>query len=874
MCQTDRISVGGLVLPASGADGSGEGTIGGRDVDMHESERGEALQGGTTQGPDDWAWVRTALARVREGHPQVIVLRGPDGLGTAGLDQQLADEHDVSVVRLTCHPHQSPTPYIAFRELLRQVIDVPANADSTTAGDRLLEHVRAKAPSLEPWTPLLALPIGATVPSTERADRTAPAFRTLRLRQALTELLHTTLTDPTMIVIEQLQWLDASSRELLGDLLVGMADRPWCFVLAGTRVDGLAPADADVVELAFGLDEVGEDSLRTLARHALGDVAIHPRLLDRIIANAGGSPRFLLEMIAHVRDGGSGDQLPVTVEEAVSERLRQLDPVDHELLGKAAVAGFEADLDLLSDVIGALAGQPDRWLPLADFVEVAHGHLRFREPLHHRVAYGQVPAGDRLSLHARAAEALTQRADASLVDLAAIAGHFEAAGRPADAWRAHVAAGRGMRAQGAVDGTIHHLERALETARAAGDADDTDIAAISEQLGDARHDRSLHAAAAEAFRLARSLATADAGVTRLQGKLAATHLEAREYDLAERCLEDGLDHIARQVTDEAAVQRAELCVHYARLRFRQGAIDDTRWWTALAADHLRGLDGPADLLATRSFVDASAVMQVRPRAAREGLLEALDHYGRAGDLLGMAKCHNNLGVAAYHSGDWHETIEQYRQARDLFAEIGHVPGAALTALNIGEMHAYRHRHDEAATWLEDARAGFRAVRDPLGAAIALSLLGWSRAQVGNPWDGEIMARDAMAILSGLGARDHASLAGVRLAHLLVMTGRSEEATQHLERAVASSPPPSTVVYAWRINGLALEALDDADGARTASALALRLAHEHDLPHEAALAAAQLASMGSGWSGMEASELAAWAEATLADLGVAAPAATG
>lgn len=250
----------------------------------------------------------------------------------------------------------------------------------------------------------------------------------------LADQLAGAVTEPTILVVDDVHWADDDTRALLGHLAEVLWDRPLLWVLT-TRTrrgatDHLAGTFArrmpvDTIDLE-GLDV---EAVAELVRAARIDAstAVGPELQER----TGGNPFFVEELIATV--GADGSVTPSVVPESLVRwmelRVGELERDAADLLTAASVMGMQLDLAMLADVLerdiwGVLRQceqlVDNRWL-----VEEPGGRLRFRHSLVRDAVDAGLGSARRTMLNARIARVLTSRPD---VDPAALAEHLAAAG--------------------------------------------------------------------------------------------------------------------------------------------------------------------------------------------------------------------------------------------------------------------------------------------------------------------------------------------------------------------------------------------------------------------------------------------------------------
>ncbi|MFG6191609.1 BTAD domain-containing putative transcriptional regulator [Nonomuraea sp. JJY05] len=295
-----------------------------------------------------------------------------------------------------------------------------AVADLATARGFRVEWGRCldggTAPAFWPWTRAGLIPPS---PQAELFDLYDAVLAELR-------------TGPLLVVLEDLHWADASSLKLLGHV-AGELARTSALVVATLRPE---PGDHP---------EQLRETLGTLAREGrrlplapfdasgvrdylrLRDVAADPQeLLDR----SGGNPFYLTELLRLPEP--ERHLVPPGARDVIERRLARLPEPTRDLLGAAAVAGREVELDLLTALVDRpveeVMSQLEPALAAGLLAQLPAGaaDYRFSHALVRQALDQGLTRLDRARLHLRAAGHLETLPGA---DPAILAGHFAAAAR-------------------------------------------------------------------------------------------------------------------------------------------------------------------------------------------------------------------------------------------------------------------------------------------------------------------------------------------------------------------------------------------------------------------------------------------------------------
>jgi class 3 adenylate cyclase/tetratricopeptide (TPR) repeat protein len=277
-----------------------------------------------------------------------------------------------------------------------------------------------------------------------------------------------------ILVVEDLHWVDRSSRDLLG-FLVHNARRDRLIVVATYRPDELHrghPLRPFLVELErSGRAERLELEPLTRAELAEQMAAIlgsrpPARTIDGIFARSEGNPFFAEELLVSA-EPDPASELPGSVREALLLRVELLAPTTKDMLRAAAVVGRSVDHRLLAHVSGA--ADLELLAALREATEhhvlVLTGHgtaYTFRHALLREAIYDDTLPGERLRLHRAIGKALSASPELATAGATAeLAYHWHAAGELPAALGASVQAATEAARMNAYDEGVGHIERAL-----------------------------------------------------------------------------------------------------------------------------------------------------------------------------------------------------------------------------------------------------------------------------------------------------------------------------------------------------------------------------------------------------------------------------
>ena len=279
---------------------------------------------------------------------------------------------------------------------------------------------------------------------------------------------------PVMMLVEDLHWVDRSSRDLL-EFLVRNTRRDRLILVATYRPDELHRGHP-LRQFLAELERSGRAErlqLQPLTRAELAQqlaaiMGSRPptRTIDEIFERCEGNPFFAEELLAGTEPDPT-DALPESLRDALLLRVERLAPSTQDLLRAAAVVGRSVDHSLLAQVSGATDAELIAALREATehHVLVLTGHqsaYTFRHALLREAIYDDTLPGERVRLHRAIGEALTASPELATAGAAAeLAYHWHAAGELRAALGASVQAAAEATRMNAYAEGVGHIERAL-----------------------------------------------------------------------------------------------------------------------------------------------------------------------------------------------------------------------------------------------------------------------------------------------------------------------------------------------------------------------------------------------------------------------------
>ena len=209
-------------------------------------------------------------------------------------------------------------------------------------------------------------------------------------------------SQPVLLALDDIQWLDPSSAAMLQFAARRLRDERVVLLLARRRMPGMDMARLELAlpedrRLTLRVGPLSMGALHRMLRERLGATLARPAL-RRVHEASGGNPFYAVELVRALQSSGGrirpGRPLPVpeTLEAILRERIGALPGSVRETLAKAAALRRPTE-SMLGDW-PALEQAVEEGL-----IEITNGEVRFTHPLLAAAAYGSIPASERHRLH-------------------------------------------------------------------------------------------------------------------------------------------------------------------------------------------------------------------------------------------------------------------------------------------------------------------------------------------------------------------------------------------------------------------------------------------------------------------------------------------
>ncbi len=381
--------------------------------------------------------IAEALRALITKESRAVIIEGEAGLGKSRLVEELyrqADAMNVNILLGLGEAIEQGTPYHVWKDITKKIFNLDEQ-ESTTEQKLAFEKMLVKNDELRDRAPLLSAVLPFALPENENTKNIIGDARANAMHQLIIErLTQTAAQTPTVLVIEDVHWLDSGSWALLS--LAAQRITPLLVVITARPMGVNAPMEFTQIRGMTStrfllLAPLGNLDIETLLYQRLNVQKLPTELVTFIRNKAEGHPFYSEELAYALRDSGiieiknnecritsvGGDleelNLPGSLEGVITSRIDKMPPSHQLTLKVASVIGrvfalkelsaiypIKSELDDLPEYLSNLEKQE---LTILDTPDPEVSYL-FKHIITQEVAYNLLLFSQRRSLHRAIAE--------------------------------------------------------------------------------------------------------------------------------------------------------------------------------------------------------------------------------------------------------------------------------------------------------------------------------------------------------------------------------------------------------------------------------------------------------------------------------------
>ena len=753
------------------------------------------------------------------GKGSVIILHGEAGIGKTRLTSELlsyAHSQKMKILHSSCpilFEEKGRTPYILWKNVIRAYLeDCSSNQLRKIIGDYPAEICK-----LVPETKKKLGKITKSIPI-------SPDIEKDRLDEAVSQFITNISTvRPVVIVLDDLQWADRSSRRLLHYLARGIYRFPILLVGAYRDRDEVKPdlisvlteLNRERVSQSIKLKRLNLNETSQHVKQIFGQSNIPEEFCELVYQKTNGNPFFVEEILNSLKENGviyreeneyklktiPEITFPRTVKSIFKSKLDRLDEESLKLLEIASCIGNDFSLDLLTEVSGY---EKNRLLEILDEMlnsgllksKLVHIEVKcfFSDVIVRSILYEEISPFKLKHLHLIIAQAL-EKVYAKKIDdfYGELALHFLKGGDKEKALHYFLKAGEKAVSIYANNEAEFYFKSALELLEEKKDVM-LEKAEVFESLGTISEHSGEYTSSVkycnEALAIWKDL--------NKEERLAVLHLKiAHTYWSKMGNLQKAKEHQnkgIKLVETKQANEMANLKSDMAQMYFRVGDLRRARSLVNEALE-IANKTNAYDIIANSNLtLGALYKLEGDHQNAILCFEKALNVSLNNNFMETAIYAYDNLGWAFKETEEKENRLECYKKGYDLAKKIGHISSLSWIGTNLSEMYIDMGETSRALHLVEESVALDRKTGNKINLTLSLAALGYTWAILGEWNTCEKYLNEALAISSELNDFPAIGLSYKALGRYYINRGEFKKGQEFAEKAYELSKKAGSVMH--------------------------------------------------------------------------------
>jgi len=240
--------------------------------------------------------IETALIRASGSAGASILIEGEAGIGKTYLLDRFLSDHSTSarVSRIVIDRYRDNAPFYAVRSILLDLFDL-TQADSNERLSKVVEISAAAGEDKSVTEAALCEIFELECGSAKWADQDARTRNRLISNVVINQLMQFAKTKTYILVIEDIQWMDSCSLDIVGRFIEAVKAAAGLLVMTCRPETRLKWKDTPALSHLV-LSGLIDSDIEELVSHVMGGTAT-PALCNQLISWSHGNPLFLCELI-------------------------------------------------------------------------------------------------------------------------------------------------------------------------------------------------------------------------------------------------------------------------------------------------------------------------------------------------------------------------------------------------------------------------------------------------------------------------------------------------------------------------------------------------------------------------------------------------
>lgn len=775
----------------------------------------------------------------------IIWIEGEAGIGKSRLMREFSEEitkHGTRILSGTCTARRSEFAFSIFSDLLFQAFEIFPSFKPEQITEQIGIKSQEWSHDLDEIKPFIQLLMGVQPDGDAgvRINSMEPEQLRRQTFVAIHRLIGILASDsPLVLILDDLQWIDSISADLLFYLSHLVVSQRILFVCAQrqkevspfqqvlTRICEIHPDQT--VQLSINPLTITE--CRELLHEFLTESALPDSILSLIVQQSGGNPYFIEEFVRlliekdflRLEQGKlvanhtlKADTLvvPPSLESLIRARVDSLDTLGRQLLQVAAVIGRQFSYQLLATVSKNSNIRPFlETLQARGMISISNerDHWEFSHPLIELIVYNTVLRAQRRILHQRTATALENIWRGNEGEHAEeLAYHYSKAENHKRALHYMIVAGERAAVRHVNDVALTFFEQAAELLSAVENVSDEARWRIIRGIGEVNQFIGNYEASLTGLQSGLDLIESPqltsaqrAGIFRRMGDTAH---KMGDQEQAIIYLNQALEVLGEPDSQGSLVEAARIYARLGWCLYMLSNLEPAKDAENKSMFYAAQVNNVATMAMAENHLGGISYRQGDIQQAMKHTRTAMDHWEEIGYSWGVAAGVGNLGILESVSGNWDAAFRLVEQSLRMRQEMGDVDGVAITNHNLGAFAREMGDMEKAEEYFRDSLAVSRPFQMNYNAATSYVGLAQSLLYQDKPAEAYEALKSGMRLADEINAPDVILEAKCAAAEIFLARGLLSEAQQHAEEAaelasqIGISPLKAT---ACRLNAASL-----------------------------------------------------------------------